>query len=301
MLDFVSTGIFAQTVFEDWVQGTGTQNFFLKSTVKTDNLKNVYQAGATISQSGDYDVILTKYDARGQELWTQTYDEAGYNDAAVDVYVDASQNIYLAGTTFNSANSGYQVLILKYNSSGTLLWNETYSYPGSLYNVATSITGDNNRIYIGGITYNLQTASDYLALSYSTSGNLSWSYTWNNLGLDDGITKIYKSVNILSLAGGSEISPNKWIYAIINLNPTNGAYLSQNLSGDSSDGIDRITDIAKDAAGKIYVTGGSANLIDSWHPHKNKFDRNISRLSDGLYLVKVLCDTQSSSIKFIKQ
>lgn len=276
MLCFVSTGIFAQTVFEDWVQGTGTQNFFLKSTIKTDNLKNVYQAGATISQAGDYDVILTKYNAKGEELWTQTYDEAGYNDAAVDVYIDASQNIYLAGTTFNSANSGYQVLILKYSSSGTLLWDETYSYPGSLYNVATSITGDNNRIYVGGITYNLQTTSDYLALSYSTSGSPLWNYTWNNVSLDDGITKIYTSGNKLFLAGGSEISNNKWIYAIINLNPTNGSYLSQNLSGGSSDGIDRITDIAKDATGNIYVTGGSANLNSGYDFRTLKLDTYLN-------------------------
>ncbi len=216
-------------------------------------------------------------------MWTQTYDEAGYNDAAVDVYVDASQNIYLAGTTFNSANSGYQVLILKYNSSGTLLWNQTYSYPGSLYNVATSITGDNSRIYIGGITYNFQTASDYLALSFSTNGTPLWNYTWNNLGLDDGITKIYKSGNKLFLAGGSEISPNKWIYAIINLNPTNGAYLSQNLSGGSSDGIDRITDIAKDAAGNIYVTGGSANLNSGYDFRTLKLDTYLNTVWSKTY------------------
>lgn len=260
MLLLLTSGLLsAQTVFEDWVQGTGSQSYFLKSTVKTDNLKNVYQAGATVSSSGDYNVILTKYDARGTELWTETYDVAGYDDAAIDIYIDPNQNIYIAGTTFNPANSGYQVLVLKYNSSGNLIWHDTYAHPGSLYNVATSITGDASRIYIGGITFNTQTTSDFLALAYDTNGIHDWNYTWDNVSLDDGITKIYKSGNSVCLAGGSEINPNKWIYTIISLKATTGSYLYQSLSSGSADGIDRITDISRDATGNIYVTGGAAN------------------------------------------
>ena len=259
MLTFLTGLLSAQTVFEDWVQRTGSQHYFLKSTVKTDNLRNVYQAGATITSDGDYDVILSKYDARGTELWTKTYDVAGYDDAAIDLYVDASHNVYIAGTTFDPANSGYQILVLKYDPNGNLLWNDTYAHPGSLYNVATSITGDASRIYIGGITYNTQTASDFLALSYDTSGNLAWDYVWDNVNLNDGITKIYNSGDKICLAGGSEVNPNNWAYTVISLNATTGSYLYQSLSGGYGDGIDRITDITKDAVGNIYVTGGAAN------------------------------------------
>src|SRR5690606_84992 len=129
------------------------QNYFLKSTVKTDANRNVYQAGTTISSAGDYDVIVTKYNPRGEEIWTHTYDVAGYDDAAVDLFIDDNSNLYLAGTTFNPSNSGYQVLVLKYNASGTFLWDDVYAYPNSLYNLATSITGHGNSIYIGGATY----------------------------------------------------------------------------------------------------------------------------------------------------
>lgn len=276
MFCFISSGIFAQTVFEDWVQGRGSQNYFLKSTVKTDSYRNVYQAGATISPSADYDVILTKYDPKGQEIWTKTYDVAGYDDAAIDIYIDASHNVYIAGTTFNPANSGYQVLVLKYSSDGTLLWNETYSYPGSLYNVATSITGDGNQIFIGGITYNLQTSADYLALSYSSNGSLIWDYSWDNVGLDDGITKIYKDGNSIALAGGTKISGDKWIYGIVNIKADYGTYLGEKLSGGTGDGIDRITDIAKDAAGNIYVTGGAANLNTGYDFRTLKLDAYLN-------------------------
>src|SRR5690606_23792947 len=114
---FCTNSGFSQTVFEDWVQPRGSQSYFLKSIVKTDSYRNVYQAGATLSSNGDYDVIITKFNPQGQELWNKTYDVAGYDDAAIDIYIDNNHNVYLVGTTFNPANNGYRTLTLKYKSN----------------------------------------------------------------------------------------------------------------------------------------------------------------------------------------
>lgn len=253
--------MFAQDVYQDWAILKGTQNFFLKSIVKTDASRNVYQAGATFTADGNYDVILSKSDYKGNELWTATYDNGdNLNDAAVDIQLDSGGNIYVAGTTVNPNNSGYQVLLLKYSSGGNLLWHLTYSFPGSLYNVATSVTLDNNRVYIGGITYNAQNEADFLALSYTHGGSFNWKYAWNNVSLNDDITVIYKKGNDLYLAGGTEIAQGKWKYCVQELNPTNGSLTGQSINGGSGDGIDRIADLTRDDNGNVYVTGGVANL-----------------------------------------
>lgn len=273
----------SQTVFEDWVQTRGTQSYFLKSIVKTDSYRNVYQAGATLSDNGDYDVIITKFNSRGQELWTKTYDVAGYDDAAIDIYIDENQDVYLAGTTFNAENSGYQVLILKYKSNGDLLWSDVYSHPNSLYNVATSITGFDNQIYVGGATYSLEKQSDFLAISYSGSGNLEWIYTWDNVALNDVVTKIDYHNGYISLAGGAQIDPNRWRYAIVNLNSADGGFIEQKITGGSGVGIDRITDLTRDNAGNIYVTGGVVNSATGYDFKTLKLDSDLNVAWEASY------------------
>lgn len=273
---FSANTAFCQAVFEDWVQGTGSQNYFLKSTVKTDANRNVYQAGATISSAGDYDVIVTKYNPRGEEIWTRTYDVAGYDDAAIDLFIDNNSNVYLAGATFNPSNSGYKVLVLKYSSSGTFLWDDVHSYPNSLYSLATTITGNGNSIYIGGATYNITNQADYLALSYTSNGNIIWNYSWNNLSYNDVITKIHLDGNTISLAGGTQIDTDKWKYAIVNLEASTGNFQVQKISGGSGNGIDKITGLVRDNAGNIYVTGGAVNSNTGYDFRTLKLDSDLN-------------------------
>ena len=40
-----------------------------------------------------------------------------------DVITDYDQNIYVAGSIFNFSKNAYDVLLCKYNSSGTMMWN----------------------------------------------------------------------------------------------------------------------------------------------------------------------------------
>src|ERR1700742_966432 len=46
------------TVFEEWTSSSGFQTFYQKSVTKTDASKNVYIAGATMNQYGNYDVLV---------------------------------------------------------------------------------------------------------------------------------------------------------------------------------------------------------------------------------------------------
>src|SRR5690606_18332011 len=230
-----------------------------------------------------YDVIVTKYNPRGEEIWTQTYDVAGYDDAAVDLFIDDNSNVYLAGTTFNPSNSGYQVLVLKYNASGTFLWDDVYAYPNSLYNLATSITGHGNSIYIGGATYNITNQADYLALSYTATGTMIWNYSWNNVSYNDVVTKINLTGNTLSLAGGTQIDSDKWEYGIVNLDASTGNFQMQKISGGSGAGIDKITDLASDNAANIRVTGGAVNSATGYDSRTMQLDSDLNISWSGSY------------------
>ncbi|MFN2431011.1 MAG: hypothetical protein ABR574_13410, partial [Cryomorphaceae bacterium] len=154
-----------------------------------------------ISEFGDYDLIISKINRSGDELWTQTLDINGGDDAAVDIALDANNNIFLVGSSYDSETDLAELLVVHYDNSGNLQWSENYSAPNSVYNVGTSITTDGTNLYIGGTTFNMQYQSDFLALSYSASnGNLNWDYSWDNIGLNDIVTSIYRNGSKLYLA-----------------------------------------------------------------------------------------------------
>ncbi len=270
------SSVYAQDVYEEWVKTEGSQNFFVKSTAKTDANRNVYQAGATITSNGDYDVLVTKYGPSGIEHWTQTFDNTGFDDGATDIYLDTGGNIYIAGASQISASGSYATLILKYSNSGALLWSDIYSHPNSVYNVASGITSDGGNVYLGGATFSFQNQSDYLALSYSSSGSLLWSYAWDNLGMNDAITSIYNSGGKLYVAGGTEVNPNKWNYCVQTLDYSTGNLIGQIISGGTGDGIDRIADLSRDDLGNIYVTGGAVNSGTGFDFRTLKLDSTLN-------------------------
>lgn len=194
----------------------------------------------------------------------------------MDIYIDNNENVYVAGTSLDPNTNIYKCLLLKYSASGVLLWDEEYSAPNSLYNVATAITGDGTNVYIGGGTYSVQTETDYLALSYSASGSLNWSYTWDNLGLNDAVTNIYYLEGTLDLGGGTEVAENSWKYGIVRLDAQNGTYSGDEISGGDADGIDIVRDLKRDDQGNIYVTSGVVNTNTGYDFRTIKLDGDLN-------------------------
>jgi hypothetical protein len=84
-------------VFEEWGTTEGTQNFFYRNVVKTDASGNVYIAGATVNDTGNYDILVAKYNRRGGLEWLQQYDGGFGDDIATALVVDRNGNVYITG------------------------------------------------------------------------------------------------------------------------------------------------------------------------------------------------------------
>ncbi len=159
---FTASFIQAQTqsaFFEQWAHERGEQQFYLSAKSITDANKNVFVAGATLNVNGNYDMLLTKYNPNGIEIWSTLYngDFQGNDYEAILLKInvngnivwvrkldgvqsgpdigttldcDASGNVYFAGAT--SGNSSLDYFISKYSSSGVLQWTNTYDYQNLL-------------------------------------------------------------------------------------------------------------------------------------------------------------------------
>jgi hypothetical protein len=120
----------------------------------------IYVTGKTYKFNGPYrnfDCLTIKYNSSGSRLWTRTFEYVptnGYNEYGKFSEIDNSGNTYVAAQLETS-----EVFLLKYNSSGTLLWSKSYGATPSYYRV-DDLTIDRN-----GNTY-MNINSDTLGYDY---------------------------------------------------------------------------------------------------------------------------------------
>ncbi len=299
----VSISSYSQSVlhvFEDWSSTAGSQNFFHKNVTKTDGSSNVYVAGATLNGSGNYDILLAKYNSSGVQQWIVQYNGTGNNhDAAIGLYIDGSSNVYITGVVTTSTN--IDMVTIKYNSSGTQQWLSTYNGTGSIYDCGSDLVVDaSGNVYATGASYNASGNSDYVTIKYNSSGTQQWAtlydYTTN---LNDAPVKVAHkaSTGVVTVSGAVQLTSTVYKVAVIAYNDNTGAQTAATISSGGSSGVDQVFDMTTDASGNIYIAGGipiagqgyntyvvklDASLIIQWESTYNGIDSFTFKVSDGV-------------------
>ncbi len=267
-------------VSEAWATSTGTQHFFKKNSTKSDGSGNIYVVGSTINTSGDYDILIEKLSPSGLRQWVQQYSGPSGKDAfSMALFISDSGNVYVTGCVNASTIDSNNIITLKYNSLGALLWSAEYNGPGSSNDIGTDLTvNDIGTVFVCGGTYNSSSKTDFVTLCYASNGSLTWSQTWNNLDLHDAANKIaYDDLaGAVYAAGGTQTSGAEWQYAVIGYSESTGSYIGSNISGGSGVGIDQVNDIIADNFGNIYLTGGVINLTTGLDCRTIKLDSTLS-------------------------
>jgi uncharacterized delta-60 repeat protein len=250
----------------------GTQ-FDYARAITIDSTKAIYVAGDQATNGRDW--AVRKYDESGNldTSWGTngmvTYNSGGtQNDYAYAITIDASDNIYVAGS---QQTNGNDLAVRKYDANGNLdtTWGNsgmvTYNSGGTQNDYAYAITIDaSDNIYVAG---SQQTNGNDLAVrKYDANGNLDT--TWGNSGMvtyNSGGTQndyayaitIDASDNIY-VAGRQQTNGNDWAVrkydANGNLDTSWGTsgMVTYNSGGTQFDGAYAIT---IDASNNVYVTG----------------------------------------------
>lgn len=116
------------------------------------------------------------------QSWTRTYNGSGGNaDDSRKVATDASGNIYVTGTIYNtiSGNTTNDFVIIKYNSSGTQLWLRTYN-GGVNYNdqLQAMVLDGSANVYVTGKSHLPGQPSRFHTRKYNSAGTFQWSKTY---------------------------------------------------------------------------------------------------------------------------
>ena len=122
-------------------------------------------------------MTMSSATALGQD-WAHTWGGASA-DSVSGIAVDpASGAIYATGSTSSFGAGGVDVLLLKYDSSGSLVWSRTWGGPGNESGNSVAVDGLGN-VYVVGSTDSFGAGwYDALILKFDRSGNLLWSRTW---------------------------------------------------------------------------------------------------------------------------
>ena len=99
--------------------GIGEESFV---DSEVDAYGNLYVVGHTSSYgSGKADVVIVKFSFEGKELWYRTWGSSQI-DRGEAIAIDNESNAYIAGFQYDSSGVRSKVVVLKYNSTGSMIW-----------------------------------------------------------------------------------------------------------------------------------------------------------------------------------
>jgi hypothetical protein len=147
---------------------------------------NIYLVGTTSSFGAGYDdAVLIKYNSAGVQLWNKTWGGFGW-DYGKSVAIDNNSNIYIAGFTDSFGAGGNDGFIVKYNSSGSQIWNRTWGSLSTEGFDGIAVDENNNLFLIGGC-YNNGTNYEAISLvTFDSMGLQKWNITWDGVDDDNG-------------------------------------------------------------------------------------------------------------------
>lgn len=167
-----------------WYRTFGGSAYDRGKAIALDSFNNIYIFGTTESfGSGSRDVCLVKYNNSGNQEWYRTWGGSSLSNAYA-IIIDSQNNIYLGGDIYiyYDTDDIFDLFLIKYNSSGNLLWTEVLD--ASERDGCRALAFDSNEDIICGGNMDTrpgpQTFSKILLLKYDKDGNQLWNNTWGS-------------------------------------------------------------------------------------------------------------------------
>lgn len=272
MVAFCYNTVSAQvTAVQQWVQYYNGPDSLNDASSSIDVNGNVYVSGA--SQVPPYTPLIykittIKYSPSGVQQWIATYDSiSNASFKSIAMKVDASSNVYVTGSVINNQfNPTTDIIVLKYDSTGTLLWASMYAYPYGKSDEPKAIALDQSgNVYVTGFVSDSSTVSytgiskEFVTLKFNSAGIQQWvKHYSDNAKLDDIANDISvdNSGNVY-VTGFSWNSISSRDIVTIKYNSNGVQQWLKKYDGGNDDFANKL---ALDNLNNIYVTGSSKYL-----------------------------------------
>ncbi len=204
----------------------------------------------------DHDYATIKYNSAGTEQMIMRYNgPEGDWDGATAIAVDGDGNYYVTGQS-SGLGTSYDYATIKYSPAGLELWVARYN---SAWDVATALAVDAaGNVYVTGHSQGLGTDYDYATVKYNAAGAQQWVSRYNGpVNRADYATGLaVDTAGNVYVIGYSWVSSSDYDYVTVKYNTLGVEQWVAQYKGPGN-GPDGAAALAVDAAGNVYVTGGS--------------------------------------------
>ncbi len=240
-------------------------DWITRASVVLDSKNNAYIAGSTGSfrPNGKEDVLLLKFDPDGNLLWQKTWGEDKL-DYSFGTNIDTFDNIYITGITQNFGSGDHDIILLKFDSDGDLLWQRTWGGSGNEdcgYSIAIDQFGD---IYVAGLTNSAGAGGEHprdkdgLNLKFESDGNLLWQKTWGRFDVNEWAiaTNVDTANNLYASGWATNPETNDLDIFLLKLSPSGDLIWQRTWGGATRDAGFHVE---TDPKGNVYISGITAS------------------------------------------
>lgn len=235
---------------------TGPNSLFEQAqSVITDDSGNIFVAGITTVDGTD--ILLIKYNASGDSLWTSRFSgtQVGADDFFLSMVKSDSGFIYIACWSYYVPASYIAFNVIKYSPDGNRIWTRQITGVQGESNGKPSkrlAVDHNGNVYFTG-TKNF----NFYTMKLSASGDSIWTATYGDAGYTyDDPTSLALDLNNNVFVTGKQWLNGSYDFCTIKYN-TNGQQQWVSIYDGPGHNTDYPYALMTDSAGNCYVTGSS--------------------------------------------
>lgn len=222
----------------DWVNYKSDRSQISNVPSAIDANNNAFITGYMFVSPTNANANTVKYDPNGVELWTNSYDNGGFDNSKA-IVIDAAGNSYITGES-DGIGTGRDIITIKISPAGVQLWAMRFNGVANSNDVGNSIVVDpSGDVFVTGYTTNMSGNRDYVTLKYNSSGVLQFSVFYAGAGnQNDEAVAIGLNGNRLYITGTSVNGSGNSDLVTIRINTNNGNTMwskSENGTANSND------------------------------------------------------------------
>jgi hypothetical protein len=165
----------------------------------------------TVSPVNGYDFWLLRTDKQGDTLWTKTFGTALW-EQCTDVIPTSDKGFFMVGTTWDSELGDKDILMVKTDSLGNLLWQQVYSTDGP--DTVSQALEVNGNLYLMGTAEHPDSMRNMVITVFNANGQLLWSKQYGSMQEDIGNGFCVNSQNQLMICGSAQMVPGSPFYQL---------------------------------------------------------------------------------------